>query len=238
MERTEEQHEILPRKLQTSYLRHCTHLTTLQLYWLLWYNNLLIAALTLRVLYGLMRRKILVYPTLEELRTHRRWEDQADSFSKRLVMRLTTSPAEGVKSLWRGIRRKMNKQAEDNSKSLDISGQTATSSIVPDIFVEDSTEDVDATGVRTEDVPLADSHLAAPLLDVANGLADVHERIRKYVSYELFLVIKMLLMAILVCSCGEGLKCQYCSLLYVIVVMPSCKHCSPVLAGSVMPFFL
>lgn len=156
------------------------------MYWFLWYHNLLIAGLALRGLYGLLRRKYLMYPSLEELRSSRRWQDQADAFSKSIIVRLAMAPAPSVMTVWNGIRRKMRKgeDAKDAKLAEEPSGIVAASA-VPNIIVEDFTEDVDATGLRTEDVPLADSDLAGPLLDVANQIADFHERIRKCVTFRI-----------------------------------------------------
>lgn len=149
----------------------------LQLYWFLWYHNLLLAGSILYLLYDVLRRKFLAYPTLEELRTRRRSQDDADGFSKRILLSLTSSPAEHVKTLWNGMRQKMRKG--DARMDPTITEALHHASPAPQIVIEDVMQDVDTTGVRTEDVPLADSDLAGPLLDLANRVADLHERIWK-----------------------------------------------------------
>ena len=148
----------------------------MQLYWFLWYHNLVIAGLILRVLYALLRRKFLVYPTLDDLRKRHSYQDRADDFSKHIVVRLASPPATRVKDVWNGIKRRMQKEDGTDNKAKEALGLAV---LPPQITVEGVTEDVDTTGVRTEDVPLAESDYAGPLLDLANQIADIHERIRK-----------------------------------------------------------
>ncbi|KAI0361586.1 hypothetical protein OH77DRAFT_444853 [Trametes cingulata] len=70
------------------------------LYWILWYHGLLISALLLCVLYGLARRKLHPYPSLDELRAHRSRIDRSHTFGAMLSARLAASPALGVKDMW------------------------------------------------------------------------------------------------------------------------------------------
>lgn len=107
----------------------------------------------------------------------RRSQDKADDFSKNIILRLTASPATNIKSLVKDIRRKLRKAGDIEGEVVEVPLQTTTPSTGPEIIVED--EDDDTTGVKADDVPLSDSNLAGPLLDVASRVADFHERFRK-----------------------------------------------------------
>ena len=73
----------------------------MQLFWVLWYHNLLLPALVLRILYALIVNRIFPYPTLSDLRIHRQEVKRADKFGKEVQARLSASSVLKVKEVWR-----------------------------------------------------------------------------------------------------------------------------------------
>lgn len=67
---------------------------------MLWWQNLLVTALVLRILYSLLKRRIFPYPTLDDLRRHREEVFRADEFSQQVSERLSASSS-AVTELWR-----------------------------------------------------------------------------------------------------------------------------------------
>ncbi|KAI1797907.1 hypothetical protein LXA43DRAFT_982582 [Ganoderma leucocontextum] len=92
------------------------------LYWILWYHGLLFSACALGLLYELLRRKLHPYPSLAELRAHRRTIDRSQAFGALLATRLSAAPALGLQDVW-GIfgdykrLRKVKKPKEGSAKN-------------------------------------------------------------------------------------------------------------------------
>ncbi|KAJ7630925.1 hypothetical protein FB45DRAFT_747715 [Roridomyces roridus] len=91
------------------------------IFWMLWYYNLLLPSLFLRILYSLFRRKLLPYPTLAELRAHREEVDRADEFGREMSTRFSPSSPFGLTELWRLFKvfNKGKVTKEDSSTVLD-----------------------------------------------------------------------------------------------------------------------
>ncbi|KAJ7038215.1 hypothetical protein C8F04DRAFT_1089928 [Mycena alexandri] len=86
-------------------------------FWILWYQNLLLPCLFLRILFALARRKIFSYPTLAQLRAHRQEIDRANEFGQEISTRFSASSSLGVKELWR-IFKVFNKPKKAKVKKL------------------------------------------------------------------------------------------------------------------------
>lgn len=74
-------------------------LTDPQLFWVLWWYNMLVPALLARTLYEVLRRRIFKYPTAPELRSRLLAAEQADAFANALTVQLDahTSSSLGLK---------------------------------------------------------------------------------------------------------------------------------------------
>lgn len=151
----------------------------------MWYNGLLLSALFLRVLYALFRRKFLPYPSLAELRQYRREVELAESFSRTVILRVATSPAMNAKDMWaafkdyRASKKKSKSEAADESVNIEAGTPKIVVEEVP-ITKETSVEEEDAVANILEE-----EHLAGPIVNIANRIADIHERIKKSVFLQL-----------------------------------------------------
>ena len=150
----------------------------------MWYNGLLLAGLLFRLLYALLRRRYLPYPSLSELRQYRRELALAESFSRNVILRVAASPAINAQDVWSTFKeyRASRKKAKNEE-----SGQTATLqasiSEEPRIVVDDVDGDNEPS-TEEEDIVkslLSEQHILGPILQIANKVADIHERIKKWV---------------------------------------------------------
>ena len=155
------------------------------MYWILWYYNLLLAGLLARILFSLFRRKFLPYPTLAELRQHRQEVERAEDFSKTAVTRLVAARSVGIVEFFkilrdlRGIsRRKAAEKLQSQSKVTISEGSTTGS--IPEVVVE-TVEDHSTIAVH--DISPEEADAVQSIMSVANNIADLHERIKKYVVW-------------------------------------------------------
>lgn len=154
---------------------------------------MLLAGLFTRLLYALLRRKFLPYPSASELRQYRREVELAESFSRKIIVHFVTSPAMNVKDAWdtfkeyRASKKKAKKDKDGvtvDEVSVEVETQT-TSTSVPEIVVEE--DPITKENMTEEEVIvthlLEEEHLASPILHIANRIADIHERVKKYSPY-------------------------------------------------------
>ncbi|KAF7320350.1 RAD21/Rec8 N-terminal domain protein [Mycena kentingensis (nom. inval.)] len=140
-------------------LRYCS------IFWTLWYWDLLLPALVLRILYSLLRRKLLPYPTLSELNAHRREIDRSNEFGRELTARFSATSSSGIRELWR-IFRVFNKPKQSKIRGA------SQESLVP--------EQEAATALDSEKAAEAaqENDVKRLLLKVLADLADLHERVK------------------------------------------------------------
>lgn len=155
-------------------------------FWVLWWYNLLLPSLFLRIFYAVVRRKIFPYPTLQELRNRRREVARADVFGDTVQARLTPSSPFGLQELWR-IFKVFNKSKEDKGKKLvrdKGKGKTQDRVVVPDENMEGNKPPgqgpEEATTVLDDSEETnQDKDTKRAILETLNNIADLHERIRK-----------------------------------------------------------
>ncbi|KAL4243508.1 GRAM domain-containing protein 4 [Abortiporus biennis] len=130
-------------------------------YWFLWYNGLLLAAFLTRVLYALIRRRFLPYPSLDELRKHRADVERAENLSASISSRMSVSTfgVRDVIALIRETKKKPSKGKEKVESRVRFEGDTDT--VVGETL---TTELGDNTALTTM------------ALFAANQLLDIHER--------------------------------------------------------------
>ncbi|KAI0724581.1 hypothetical protein C8T65DRAFT_626972 [Cerioporus squamosus] len=141
------------------------------LYWMLWYHGLLLSAGVSILLYHLISRKLCPYPSLSELRHHRKAIDQSQTFGTMLSTRLATSPSLGLWDMWdmfgdyRHVRKlkKAKKESESAEKS-DLDDNAG----VPSVSSPEAG--------RVADVDEADMKRLG--LFIMNEVADLLERIK------------------------------------------------------------
>lgn len=162
----------------------------------MWYHNLLLPCLVLRIFYSLIRRKIFPYPTLAELREHRSEISRANEFGDQISARLSASSF-GVKEMWRlfkvfnkttknkvkhSAKEKVKEKGHAHSRSLGDLQKEDVVSEPEDATVLDDTHDTQ----EVRDMKRSGLH-------VLNELADLHERIKKCVVPMKFIVITKLM---------------------------------------------
>jgi GRAM domain-containing protein 4 len=145
-----------------------------QIFWLLWLSNLLITGLLVRLLWSLFRRRLLPYPTLQDLRQRRREVARAEKFGERISDRLSSTSKFGVKEAWKiakDLRSWSNSNVNITSAPSKYSNGTA----------EVSGEHLPLGEVREgeSEAEWAIQDLQRLLLLFVNEVADFHERARK-----------------------------------------------------------
>ena len=146
------------------------------MYWFLWYQNWLLPALFLRMLYSLVRRKVLPYPSLQELREHRVDVERAKEFSATVTARIVAAPTYDIQDVWRIVHdfhrsRKLKKAARNKAKNAEDSDPPGE---------ELKAESEEPALSDESDVPEAD--IKRELLAIMNYVADLHERVKKCVE--------------------------------------------------------
>lgn len=71
-------------------------LTDSQLFWVLWWYNMLVPALLTRTLYEVLRRRIFKYPTASELRSRLLAAGRADAVADALTIQLDAHTSSGL----------------------------------------------------------------------------------------------------------------------------------------------
>lgn len=149
------------------------------MFWILWYRNLLLPSLFLRILYALARRRIFSYPTLAELRAHREEIDRAAEFGQELSTRFSASSVFGVKEVWR-IFKVFNKPKKAKVKKLARDKTRARPSQDP--ASDDQVSDQEISTVLDSEEPAEKSQendVKRAVLQALAEIADLHERVKK-----------------------------------------------------------
>ncbi|KAF8445929.1 hypothetical protein L210DRAFT_962985 [Boletus edulis BED1] len=134
-------------------LRHCI------MFWFLWFHDLLLPALVFRIVFGLFRRRLLNYPTLQELQERRQETAQALKFWEAVQQRISATTL-GPIELWHLFKLyKSEKESKTEPGSKD-----AITTIRPVEIDEEET-------------------LKRDMLYALNELADLHERIKNIFTW-------------------------------------------------------
>ncbi|OCH96109.1 hypothetical protein OBBRIDRAFT_809339 [Obba rivulosa] len=148
-----------------------TSFTYCAMYWMLWHYNFLLPSVFLVVLYNLSRRKLFPYPTLAELREHRRELDRAEGFSSALAGILVSSSHVEIRDVWRVFRnikhaRKLKEAANLRNAHKDIGIDTQVDSRPQtDVF-------------EKQEKAMENSNMKRTALFYLSELADLLERMR------------------------------------------------------------
>lgn len=146
------------------------------MFWTFWWYNLLAPAFLLRMLVGLVKRRLFPYPSLADLRQHRQEILHADAFGKQVSARLSASSS-GVKEIWRlfqllghAWKSRTKVTTKEKGKGKELS----------DEFISDIATEQDATVLDdADDEEAQDSKRVG--LQLMEEIVDIHERIRKCV---------------------------------------------------------
>lgn len=160
-----------------------------QIYWALWWQNLLAPFLALYILFSLLKRRIFPYPSLKDLLRHREEVSRADEFGERVSARLSASST-SVLEIWRLFRLfETTKRNIVKGKAREHTKDKSTTSIPEGRRSNDLVEDVTVL----DDVN--DSEEAQDLkrigLEILEDIAELHERVRKFVSIAFCTLVNM-----------------------------------------------
>lgn len=152
-----------------------------QIYWALWWQNLLSPSLCLYILFALLKRRIFPYPSLEDLLRHREEVLRADEFGERVSAKLSASSS-SVMEIWRLFRLfektkrnivkgKPRETTKDKSTTDEPEGRHSSDLVEDDVTVLDDIDDSEEA-----------KDLKRIGLEILEDIAELHERVRKFVS--------------------------------------------------------
>ncbi|KZT30570.1 hypothetical protein NEOLEDRAFT_1053072 [Neolentinus lepideus HHB14362 ss-1] len=180
------------QKRETS-LRYCV------LFWVLWYQNLLLPAFFARILYALVRRKIFPYPSLSELRQRREEVGRANAFGREVGRCLAAPPTIVVNELWRFV-----KLASVARLTASARGTHSTDTVKDSQEIRVETQQ--ATTVLEKDTEQEEvEDIKSTALFLMDQISDLHERIRNLFLWRqpqsCWLLILILVVLCLVTAC-------------------------------------
>ncbi|PBL01129.1 hypothetical protein ARMGADRAFT_1073433 [Armillaria gallica] len=152
------------------------------IFWILWYHDLLCPAFFLRILYALIRRRILPYPTIDELRERLHEVDRANKLGDAVSSRLSASSSFGVRDMWR-LFRIVNKPLSKprKSKAKKASAAQHGSQSPPESIDYSATIDAindEPTVLDDETESQEERDIKRLGLHILNAVADFHERMK------------------------------------------------------------
>lgn len=128
----------------------------------------------------MIRRRVFSYPTLEELREHRREIERANEFGAEMSSRVSATSSSGLKEMWR-LFKVANKSAKTKSKASAKEKLNGASSDMPP---EDAINPTEIAGDATVLDDSMNGEEARDLKRIAlhalSEVADLHERIKKW----------------------------------------------------------
>lgn len=154
-------------------------------WWLFWFFNLLLPALLGKILFSLLRRRLLPYPNLNELRQRRRLTREADELGDAMeghgaaTSFLGTGPMPGigagggdmgVRDMWKLVKIVTKGKSKKGKEKAKEAGDAVAEQVGLSVDT-----DVDAQNQADED-------WRKVTLTALEGIADFHERVRKYVD--------------------------------------------------------
>ncbi|KAJ7169911.1 hypothetical protein C8R46DRAFT_1090503 [Mycena filopes] len=146
-------------------------------FWVLWYQNLLLPCLFLRIIFSLARRRIFSYPTLAQLRAHRQEIERANEFGQDISTRFSASSSLGLKEMWRIFKvfnkpkaAKVKKLAKDKTRSAPqdpLSDDLGSEPEMATVLDSDGTKDISN-----------ENDFKRALVQTLAEIADLHERVK------------------------------------------------------------
>jgi GRAM domain-containing protein 4 len=143
----------------------------LKVFWVLWLIDLILPALLGRILWSLVKRRLFPYPTLAQLRERRAEVERAEKFGDRISYRLASTSKFGVKDAW--------KIAKDFRSRSNVNLASKSKDPAPDESANEQNAKEERVKIAEEEWVLED--LQRILLRFVNEVADLHERVRKWV---------------------------------------------------------
>lgn len=157
------------------------HRSYFQIYWILWWYNLLSAGAVLGILVVLVKRKVFLYPSIEELHRHREQVIDANTFGRQVSDRFSV-PSSGLKDIWHLFRLIESSRKRKLASKV---GKGKISANQPSPTLEDPQGSKLAAEPIILDNDPKDQHeqdLKRAIVLILSEIADLHERLRKYVA--------------------------------------------------------
>jgi hypothetical protein len=150
-------------------------------FWVLWWYNLLLPSLLLRIFFALARRKIFSYPTLHELKKRRKEVARANVFGDAIQARLTPSSPFGLTELWR-LFKVFNKPKVDRAKGAGKDeGKSRNETSNPESSEIGKGDPIDQAGetptVLDDYRDSRENSSKRVILQILGDVADLHERV-------------------------------------------------------------
>jgi GRAM domain-containing protein 4 len=147
-------------------------LINIQGFWILWLYDLLLPALMIRILWEMLSRKFFPYPTFATLQDRRKDSDRAREFGDGIQERLSVSSV-GPKEIFQLF--KSYKSAAKN-KMKSVAKDPGATPPVNDAGEDEADTVLDKDSQEEQDIK-------RDLLRLLDTLADIHERIKKFVMF-------------------------------------------------------
>ncbi|KIJ68465.1 hypothetical protein HYDPIDRAFT_106664 [Hydnomerulius pinastri MD-312] len=153
------------------------------IFWFLWFHDLLLPALMFRILWCLLRRRLLPYPTLKELHERRQDTARARQFGEEVQERLSAATL-GPREMWR-LFKFYKASTKDRAKALAKGASKSPEQ-------ENTSPASKSAGAKeSENEPTAldsgdsqeEQDLKRDLLRLLNELADLHERVKNIFTW-------------------------------------------------------
>lgn len=138
-------------------------------FWGLWLYDLLLPALIFRILWEMLSRRLLPYPTLESLQMRRKDSERAREFGDEVLERLS-APSMGPKDIFQ-LFKTHKSAAKSKIKSLAKDTEALQTSFTGDIGEDEAVPVLDDDTQEEQDIKREFLHLL-------NTVADIHERIK------------------------------------------------------------
>lgn len=138
-------------------------------FWGLWLYDLLLPALMFRILWEMLSRRLLPYPTLESLQMRRKDSERAREFGDEVQERLS-APSMGPKDIFQ-LFKSHKSAAKSKIKSLAKDTGTLQTSLTGDGGEDEAATVLDDDTQEEQDIKREFLHLL-------NTVADIHERIK------------------------------------------------------------
>lgn len=125
-----------------------------------------------RILWEMLSRRLLPYPTLESLRTRRKESERAKEFGDEVQERLS-APSMGPKDIFQLFK------SHRSATKIKVKSLAKATGALQTSLIGDGDEDEEATAL--DDDTQEEQDIKRELLHLLNTVADIHERIKKYV---------------------------------------------------------
>ncbi|KAF8846368.1 hypothetical protein BDN67DRAFT_39548 [Paxillus ammoniavirescens] len=200
-------------------------------FWFLWFHDLLLPALMFRILWSLLRHRLLPYHALQELQERREATARAHRFGEEVQERLSVTTL-GPIDMWRLFKLyKAGTKEKISLKENKFPEQESANLAVPSIIIRTAETNNEPTLLDHGD-SREEECLKRDLLHLLNELADLHERIKNIFTWCRPAVSRRYALLLAIASFGVlALPAQYVAKLTYLFGGIAFWHVVPVVAA-------